>query len=43
MPAQIPVARRDPKEAHVCVASLFTDVALVTFYDGVGMDLQCVD
>ncbi len=43
VPAQIPLARRDPREAHVCVAALFTDVALVIFKYEVGMVLKRAD
>jgi len=40
VPAQIPLARRDPREEHVCVSSLFKVEALIRIDDVVGMSFK---
>ncbi len=40
VPAQIPLARRDPREEHVCVSSLFKVEALIRICDVVGMSFM---
>ena len=40
VPAQIPLTRRDLREEHVCVSSLFKVEALISVYDVVGMSLK---